>query len=180
MASGSFVSSKARQECAGREDAGCPEYFTYLPPSAGRVRIFCRPFWRWYGGRRGVLILDRSNNDTADGGAYNGGCLVNYWGKTYGRSSKIDDDGDDAFGRRGWLASQLFTCGGDIVVGRQLGFALSVDGWARARCRDDEAAFVAAVELGWLWALRLCAAATSLPRSCPATPAHFSLPGSDY
>ena len=100
MASRSFVSSEARQECAGREDAGCPEYFTYLLPSAGRVRIFCRPFWRWYGGRRGVLTLDRGNNDTADGGAYNGGCLVNYWGKTYGRSSKIDDDGDDAFGRR--------------------------------------------------------------------------------
>ena len=43
----------------------------------------------------------------------------------------------------------------------------SLCGWARARCRDDEAAFVA-VELGFGLALR--AAATLLPRSCPATP----------
>ena len=37
MASRSFVSSEARQECAGREDAGCSETL-HLPSSLSRAR----------------------------------------------------------------------------------------------------------------------------------------------
>lgn len=134
-------------------------YFTYLPPSAGRVRIFCRPFWRWYEGRWYVLVWFGAI--TAVGARNNGRCLVN-WGKMVWdlqRSTTMATTRSaDGLAHEPIVHVRRCSCCWATI---RLWPLLSC---ARAMSRL-EAAFVA-VELGF----GLCAAAaTRLPRSCPAT-----------
>jgi len=140
-------------------------YFTYLPPSAGRVRIFCRPFWRWCEGRRYVVIW--VGGITAVG-AYNGGCLVN-WGKMVWKIFKIDDDGDNACGSGTGSRANCSRAAVLLLLGDNSALAT-----LELRARDVETTRQLLWPLSWALAFGLCAAATLVPRSCPATPAHFS------
>jgi len=166
VASRSFVSSEARQECAGREDAGCSEIL-HLPSSLSRARPdFLPTILAMVWGLTVCFGLDRSNYSS--------------WRRVQWRM--LGKLGKDCMGdlqrstrrwrrrvwQTAWLTSQLFTCGGVNVVGRQFGFAHSRETGARDVETTRQLLWPLSWALGWPCARQPLDSLVPAPRRQPS------------
>ena len=176
MASGSsFVcSSEARQECAGREDAGCSETL-HLPSSLSRARPdFLPTILAMVWGLTGCF--DSGPEQLQQSAARVQWRMLGKLGKDcMGDLQRSTRRWRQRVWQTAWLTSQLSTCGGDDVVGRQSGFAHSVDGRARDVETTRQLLWPLSWALGWPCARQPLDSLVPAPRRQPT-----SLPGSDY